>query len=420
MTIMELAERQEQALAEARTTLTEISADNVTEERASELETKHDNAMAEYDRLGKRLEQVRALEQAEQRLNAPDPNRPTGRSIRPGGASLENVTTLTPEMRMADWVSQNGHTEPAERGLSVGRYLRSMVVGAETEAERRALVEGTDSSGGYTVPITLSASLVDLMRSKTVAVRAGARTVPLTSDVNDVAVLASDPVPAWRGEGKLVTESEPTFSRIRFEPRSLAVLTKVSRELLEDSLNLETALPEIIAAAMAAELDRVVLFGSGAEHEPRGLINTPGINTIDHNAALTNYVPMLRARTAIQSRNVDGISGFIMNPRDEGALLELTDANGQPLNPPTAVADTPWYSTTAVPTDGSDSFNESQIIGGQFRHLLLGVRSSIRIEVLRERFAETMEYAFLAHLRADVAVEQPGAFTVINGVQPAE
>ena len=217
-----------------------------------------------------------------------------------------------------------------------------------------------------------------------------------------------------------MTESEPTFSRIRFEPRSLAVLTKVSRELLEDSLNLETALPEIIASAMATELDRVALFGSGSEHEPRGLINAPGINTIDHSAPLTNFVPMVRARTAIQSRNVEGVSGFVMHPRDEGALLELTDANDQPLNPPNAVAETPWYPTTAVPMDGGSGSNESRIIAGQFRHLLLGVRSSLRIEVLRERFAETLEYAFIAHLRADVAVEQPGAFTVINGVQPAE
>jgi len=70
MTIAELRAKQEQVLAQARTALDDISADGVTEERASELETQHDKAMAEYDRLGTRADRAEALEKREAETEA--------------------------------------------------------------------------------------------------------------------------------------------------------------------------------------------------------------------------------------------------------------------------------------------------------------------------------------------------------------
>ena len=145
---------------------------------------------------------------------------------------------------MADWARREYHQDAETyRGLSAGRFLRAMVLGATNDLERRALAGGTDSAGGFTVPTVLSAELIDLMRAASVASRAGARTVPLTSDLNVVARLATDPTPAWRQENAAITEADPTFDAVTFTPQSLAVLVKVSRELLEDSINLETELP---------------------------------------------------------------------------------------------------------------------------------------------------------------------------------
>ena len=46
----------------------------------------------------------------------------------------------------------------------------------------------------------------------------------------------------------------------------MAVMTKISRELFEDSLNLESELPRILTVAMAKEMDRIALLGS-AQHQ---------------------------------------------------------------------------------------------------------------------------------------------------------
>ena len=58
---------------------------------------------------------------------------------------------------MVQWAKARGVEEYGD--LSLGHYLRSMALGGQTDQERRALAEGTDSAGGYTVPTVLSASL---------------------------------------------------------------------------------------------------------------------------------------------------------------------------------------------------------------------------------------------------------------------
>jgi HK97 family phage major capsid protein len=149
------------------------------------------------------------------------------------------------------------------RDLTFGGFCRAMIHGARTEAEKRALAEGTDSAGGYTVPDVLMARLIDKLRSKATVMNAGAVTVPLTSDNNSIAKLATDPQANWRAENAEVSGSDPTFTRIQFLPKTLAVIVKASRELLQDSLNAEGALFNAFAQSMALEIDRVALMGSG-------------------------------------------------------------------------------------------------------------------------------------------------------------
>ncbi len=324
---------------------------------------------------------------------------------------------LKPEQRFTDWAKARVPLESDYRGLSVGQYLRSMVLGGKTDVERRALSEGSDSAGGYTVPDILSATLIDLARANSVVMRAGAQTVPLTSDSNNWARLLTDPVPAWRAEAGSVAESDPTFGLMQMIPRSLAVQTKVSVELMEDSINLATELPRVLAAAMAVELDRVALLGSGSAPEPEGIANTSGIGTTAQDAAITNYLNLNAARTSILTANHNP-TAFIMHPRDEGTFTGMTDSDGQPLRMHPKLEEIPWLTTTSIPTDGGVGTDESTIIAGDFTKLLVGIRSDIRVEVLKtSAYASNLQYTLLAHMRADVAVTHAAAFHTITGVQ---
>lgn len=323
---------------------------------------------------------------------------------------------LTSEKRMTTHATAK-RPEDNYRGLSIGNFLKATISGPSTDAERRALAEGTDSAGGYTVPTSLSAQLIDALRAASVVVQAGARTVPLDTNSVAVAKLLTDPVPTWRAENGAVNESDPTFSQVVFEPKSLAVMTKISLELMQDSVNIATELPRILAAALALELDRVALLGTGSAPEPRGIANVSGIGTTALGGAFANYAPLLTARTGILTRNGGMPGAVIMNPRDEGALSGWTDSTGQPLNQPRALDGMKFLTTTSIPTNGGTGTDESTMFVGDFTKLLIGMRQDIRIEILRERYMDSMQYALVAHMRADVAVEHAAAFHTITGVQ---
>lgn len=331
---------------------------------------------------------------------------------------------LEPSDRLTDHLRNKGAARP-EGGIGFGHLVRAMVVGPRNELEAQALHRGTDSAGGYAVPEWYSAEVIDLMRSKTAVIQAGARTVPLEGERTHFLRIESDPIASWRLERGQVAESDMTFGRTTFVPQSLAVIVKASRELLEDGMNVESSLRQAFAAAFAQEIDRVALFGSGTAPEPRGIVNTPGVQVYElaeNGEPVTSYTPIVRARGLMLNANADEPTAAIMAPRTATAFEELVDTTGQPLQRPRAIESLPFRATTLVPIDEEygTAQNASRVVVGDYRNLWIGVRTGFRIEVLREMFADTMEVAFLAHLRADVQVAHPAAFVDIRGFIPAE
>lgn len=416
----QLHERKKEVGKLARGMLDNIT-DKTTDAESRSFESAFDGLMAVQEEIVNEMDVRGDLADKGPRVDGGSAKRPrpTITADRSSNAPVEVSNVLSREQRMADLV-EGGPESAHLNGLSVGRYLRAMVTGAKNDAERRALAEGTDSAGGFTVPEILGSSLIDLMRANTVAIAAGAQTVPLTSDRNHIARLASDPAPAWRSENAAINESDPTFSRVTLEPKSLAVLVKVPRELLEDSINIETELPRILAAAMARELDRVVFLGSGVDPEPAGLDTISGVLTQPHDAVLSDYAPLVTARKSLKGQNVERVSAYVMHPDAEAEFGGLVDSTGQPLNYP-PILDRPepmsMLTTTQLPTNLGAGTNETTIYAGDFSQLMIGLRSEVRIDVLKERYADNHQYGFVCHARYDVAAAHPEAFLRITGVQ---
>ena len=300
--------------------------------------------------------------------------------------------------------------------LSDGALYRAILLGPKTELERRALAEGSDGSGGVTVPTLVAGQMIDKLRSASVVVQAGAQTVPLQSNQQKIARLATDPIPAFRDENAAIGESNPTFDSVTFIPRSLALMIKISRELYEDSLNLERELPRIMATALAKEVDKICLLGTGSAPQPRGVLNTTGVGSTALGGGLTSYMPLLVAQTGIATANAGNVTAIIGHPREFGDLAALADSTGQPLRKPVALDGIQMLSTTAIPVDGGSGSNESSLLLGNFNHLMIGVRSGVRIEILRERFADNYQFGLIAHMRVDVQLQHAAAFHVISGI----
>ncbi|EOX4435162.1 TPA: phage major capsid protein [Vibrio parahaemolyticus] len=301
--------------------------------------------------------------------------------------------------------------------VSPGAMMRAMMFGPRNQSEERAL-GGSDSAGGITVPTHTLRSLIDMMRNQTQAVSAGVQTVLLDTDKTKIAKIESDPVPGWRAINENVKESEPTFSGVELNAHSLAVMVRVPRELLEDSINLDTALGLCLAGAMAQEFDRAVFFGEGGAKTPLGISKTNGVLEHPLNGELTSYAPVLTALQMLEESNCLNHTAAVMAPRSKYAFGGLLDTTGQPIRKPEIISGLPFLSTNQFPINEGTGTNESRIMAGDFSKVLMGIRSNLRVEILRERYADQMQYAFIAHLRGDVAVANPKAICQITGIQP--
>jgi HK97 family phage major capsid protein len=332
----------------------------------------------------------------------------------------EVVPVLTREQRIADFLP-NERTAGSEIGL--GGFMRALLNGPKSDLERRALAEGSISTGGAMVPARLAAEVIDFARIKNTAFAAGALTVPMPSVQLLYAKSLSDPVPSWRAENALIAESEPALGSMSLTAKSLAVRFVISRELLEDAPNMDAGLRNAMARGFARGLDDAIFFGSGANNQPLGLANTPGLQVVNMGAnggQLTGYSPFLDAALALQSANEDAITAIVLNPRSNRVIAGLVDSTGQPLQPPPLLKDVPILATNGVPVNQTQgtATNATSAFMGDFSQVLVGIRTELQITVLNERFAEYGQVGFVGWLRADVAVPRPAALAKIVGIKP--
>jgi HK97 family phage major capsid protein len=329
------------------------------------------------------------------------------------------VPVLAKRHKVSDFAPVDSHA--AE--LGVGGYLRALALGPRSELERRVLGQGSIGAGGALVPAPLAATLIDALRAQSVATAAGCQTVPMTAQTLAIARQLTDPVAAWRNENAAIAESDPTFDRVTFTARSLAVRFNVSRELLEDGQNTAGASTEILARAMAVALDGAVLVGSGVAPIPLGIRGQSGIQTVSmgtNGAQLTNWTQPLNLVQSLETANAGNVTAMIAHPRTARAVYGFVDSTGQPLQPPPRVANVPLLTTTSLPiteTQGTAT-NASTILAGDFAECMIGLRTDLQVTVLDQRYAELGQVGMVAWLRADVQLTRPAALGRIIGVIP--
>ena len=308
---------------------------------------------------------------------------------------------------------------------NIADFVRGVAGMPTTDAVRASLAIGTDTSGGYLVPGLVMPKILEAMVNTSAVLSAGAGIVPLVEGAKTYTQVAIDNIPtaAWRAENGAVAESDPTFRAVVATPRSLAFYFKVSRELLADGANIESALIVAIAQSFARELDRVALLGSGTAPEPRGLKNTTNVLSVANGAngaALSSYANIFSALQATLQVDAPLSTAAIMSPRSLVKLGGLTDSTGQPLQKPDMLKEMQFLATSQVPntlTVGT-SADCSEIYVGDFTRMVFMMREFMSIQKLDQAFATTGQIAFIGHVRADIAVQYPKAFAVVSGVRP--
>jgi HK97 family phage major capsid protein len=331
---------------------------------------------------------------------------------------------LRKEQRISDWVQKRGSVDRPKHGgdpaASFGRYLRGIATGNwDGATEERALAEGTSTAGGALVPVFLAANIIDLARNKTQVLNAGALTIPMASQTLRMARLTGENAPAWRSENAQMTEEDLTFDSVTFNSQSMDRLVTISWELMQDSdPAASTVIAHSFAKQIAIALDYAALRGTGTAPEPLGVLNTSGVTQTTHGAngtALTNYDWLLNAAGLIRDANFEP-NAHIVAPRTATDLALLKNTLGDYLHPPASLL--PILPTNQVPTNLTvgTSDTASEIYTGAWDNLAIGMRTTMELVFLRERYADYGQFGFIAHMRADVQTLHPAAFTVDTGI----
>lgn len=134
----------------------------------------------------------------------------------------------------------------------------------------RALVEGTDSEGGYLVPEELRAEVFRVLPDVSIMRRIG-RTIPMSSDTLQLNTLTARPVAYWTAEYASKSTSSAEFGRVTLTPHDLVCLLPVSEQLLADAnINMVQFIVELFTEAIALGEDKAFFTGSGTG-QPKGI-----------------------------------------------------------------------------------------------------------------------------------------------------
>jgi HK97 family phage major capsid protein len=385
---------------------------------------------AEKDKLWKELQEIR------EKMDLP-----SGQALQPGSRSRKtDRDVLKPEDSFEDWAKRSGsieewHTygsasqfqllDDERENLSLGRMVRGAVTGSWENAgpERRALAEGVLADGGYALGPDLASRMIDRIRNAAQTMALGATTVPLSALETYQPRLVSGANVSFKEEGDPIDESSPQFDRIVFTAHTLPCLVRISGELFSDlSGDSMNVIEGEIAKALALELDRASLRGSGIGPNPTGILYQDGVSVSalgSGNGATPGWDDLIDQVAGLRAANVEP-NGFIYASRTDQTLGKLKDGFERYLGPPPTIQDVTRAVSNQVPVDltvGS-SHDCSEIYCGKWSDLLVGIRNSFQFRILSERFADTYEYGFLATIRADVQLAHPAAFSVLTGVKP--
>jgi HK97 family phage major capsid protein len=366
---------------------------------------------------------IAAQEQAERLLRGDT----TGRAITPAGVPRliddqgNVVRALTLKDKLADALPHRTVTAPAE--VSTARVLRGVVLGDWQGASRleRAVGESATSTQLFPVPEYISSTWLDNARAASVAMQAGAITVPMRSMTEKIVRTVGDPTATFRKEHAPIPESDIIFSPLTLKARLVGVLVRVSIELLEDSPIAESMIEAAITGAIAAKIDWALLAGDGSTtgdlDNPTGLINTAGINTQTGTSPITSYDPFVDAIGKVMAFN--GVPNAIIGgPGLAVAANKVkTGLSGDQsiLLPPPMIVDLEKYYTSQLP-------NTTAVLG-DFSMLAMGLRTSLTLEATRTGGNNTFANAQVlvrAYMRMDTGVLRPSWFTKITGLPTGE
>ena len=336
----------------------------------------------------------------------------------PGG---EKAVILPSDVKAQDAL------QPPKAEVSFGRWLGATVAGEQSNDVAAREVAGdakqmVTTTTGVLIPQEYIAEWIDLLRAAMVLQQAGAQTAVMDAKVQNHSRVTADPAVSWHTEAGALSVGNPTFEAASLTAQTVVVRCQGSVELAQDSPDFGQQLANVMTRAMAAEIDRVGLHGSGTGAEPAGIYGATGVNTVTGVGAVTNYAEMIQGlRLLLDDNNsLEDVNGYaVMSPRVWEVYENLaTGISGDEtqLPRPRALRDTRFL-VTANSSDATTSPETGVAFLGDFSQLLMGIRREASVRVLETtNYASNLLLDYVAFARVDFLLRRPTAFCTLAGI----
>lgn len=225
------------------------------------------------------------------------------------------IRAMHPEATKADRDAAGFELECSRAAAErYGKQAKGIIIPNDVLADRAfgTGAAGTSGNGSAAIQTSLLAgSFIDILRKKAWVMKRARSLVGLVGNI-DIPKQTAATQAYWVGEGGAPTAGTPGLDQISFTPKTVGAYTDITRRLLMQATpDAEAIVRDDILKVMALEIDRVAIYGTGTEFQPKGLKNYTGINAVDFaSAGKPSFAELVDMETqiALQNADVDGMS----------------------------------------------------------------------------------------------------------------
>jgi len=271
------------------------------------------------------------------------------------------------------------------------------------DAVRQKATMTTQGTGQYIIPIEISREVITMLEARSVLDKVGVtKMTNLNVGTLSIPKQTGGATAYWVGEDADITPSELTFGMVDITPKQVAAMVISTDRLLRlSNPSIEQMIKQDVALRLALKKDLAGLRGTGTSTQPRGIANTPGINTVSigPSGGPADFDTLIDMQGKLEDANaLFGNLFYIWPPKIRRALMKLKvkqysgDTAGEYILQPVTPAmlqqwiGYPYESTTQIPTNltkGSGT-NLTEIYFGNFADLISADWGSMQIMVSQE------------------------------------
>lgn len=222
------------------------------------------------------------------------------------------------------------HKNPVRECMD--QWFRFVLFNREIKHEvvKRAMSVGSDPAGGYIVPPGFIPEII-MDADKKSGLYQYCRRIPVGMPSGEIPNLATDVSVFWGSENTAMTESQPVLDRKTWSVNRCNVITKQSRELVNDSNpNVVDYVTGLFRRKIVEERDRMVVSGTGSG-QPLGLYSASGLTAV---AAPTeiDYDFLVAVHESVDERYFGSPSlRWSFNQVTKRRIMTVKDDEGRPI-----------------------------------------------------------------------------------------